>query len=128
MRRQLRGSFRRQYNHSKILEVLIPGDALWRAKGSLAAPSEMLHQTASYVPVDLPVGCDRIPDRKVTGPTFQLPVEFVDQNRNRLEALMTIRHFMQLLPLLLQRLLRRIQVQVFLRSPLQVHDVPERVS
>ncbi len=49
MRRQLRQSLRPQQHDSKILEMLPQGDALARSKRPLAAPSEMLHQTASYV-------------------------------------------------------------------------------
>ena len=101
MHRQLGGLLRGQQHNPKILEMLKQGGALGRSKRPLAAPSEMLLQTASYVPVDLPVSRNRVSNRKVVRPPLQLPVQFADQNRNRLKTLMTTCHLMQLLPLLL---------------------------
>src|SRR5260370_37457242 len=109
-----------------MLKVLQQGDALRWPKRPLAAPSEMLHQTAAYVPVDLPVSRDRISDRKVGRPTLHLPVEVADQYRDRLETLLTVRPLMRLLPLLLQRLLRAIQVQVLSGAAFQGACEPSR--
>src|SRR5690349_19023360 len=69
----------------------------------LAAPLQMPDQTALNIAFDLTVGAGGIAERKVVRPTFQMPIEFSNQARDRLEALMTPGHLAQLCPLSLDR-------------------------
>src|SRR6516225_565777 len=71
----------------------------------LAAPLQMLDQTVPNVAFDLTVGTRGIPEGKVVHPSFQVPIQLSNQDRDRLMALTTIRHLMQLLPFPLDRLL-----------------------
>src|ERR1035437_8551049 len=88
----------------------------------------MLDQATAHVPIDLPVCTRGIPNGKVVRPAFQVPIQLSNQSRDRLEALMAVRHVVQLLPLPLDRLLRRIHVQVLLVAPLQIAIIPKCVS
>src|SRR5713101_3734629 len=87
----------------------------------------MLDQTALNMALDLAVGAHGIPQGKVVCPSFQMPIELSDQDRDRLKALMTIRHFVQLLPLSLDRLLRRKHIQILSTSTFPVAIVPKCV-
>src|ERR1035438_9588176 len=88
----------------------------------------MLDQASAHVPVDLPVGARGIPNGKVVRPSFQVPIQLSNQARDRFETLMTVRHLVQLLPLPLDRLLRRKQIQVLLIASFQIAIIPKRVS
>jgi hypothetical protein len=88
----------------------------------------MLDQATAHVPVNLPVNAAGVPNGKVVRPPFQVPIQLANQCRDRLEALMTVRHFVQLLPLPLDRLLRRKHIQVLLVAPFQIAIIPKRVS
>jgi hypothetical protein len=76
----------------------------------------MLDQTVPNIAFDLAVGADGIPQGKVVRPTCQVPIQLANQDRYRLEALVTIRHLMQLPPLPLDGFLRRKHIQVFLAA------------
>src|ERR1035441_6086465 len=80
----------------------------------------MLNQATAHVPVDLPVRTRGVPNGKVVRPPFQMPIQLSNQCRDRLKALMTVRHLVQLLPLPLDRLRRRKHIQV----PFSSQDQP----
>src|SRR5689334_20417709 len=90
----------------KTLDLFVIADSFRRTEGSLAAPSQMLRETASNARVDLSEGYARIPEVEVVLPAFQVTVQLLNQLRDRLKALPMIGHFMQLLPLLLQSFCR----------------------
>src|SRR6267154_628335 len=94
----------------------------------LTAALQMLDQTALNMALDLTVGAHGVPDGKVVRPSFQMPIQLSNQHRNRLKALMTVSHFVQLLPLPLDRLFRRKHIQVLPVAALPVAIVPKRVS
>src|SRR3974377_1748412 len=94
----------------------------------LTASLQVPDQTVPNVSIDLAVHARGVPKGKVVPPAFQVPIELSDQNRNRLKALMTVRHFMQLLPLPLDRLVRRKHVQIFAGASLQIAVPPKPVS
>src|ERR1022692_2426349 len=64
----------------------------------------MLDQATAHVPVDLPVDAAGVPNGKIVRPPFQMPIQLSNQCRDRLTALMTVRHLVQLLPFPLDRL------------------------
>ena len=70
----------------------------------------------------------RVPEGKVVHPTLQMPVQLSDPYRDWLMALMTVCHFAQLLPLALDRLIRRDHIQVFPITSFQIAVVPKRVA
>src|SRR5260370_23656059 len=88
----------------------------------------MLDQTALNIALDLAVGAHGVPKGKVVRPSLQVSIQLSNQDRDRLEALMTIGDLVQLLPLSLDRLLRRKHIQVVPVSPFAVAVVPKRVS
>jgi hypothetical protein len=71
----------------------------------LAAPLQMLDETTTHEPVDLPVNTRRISKREVVRPAFQVPIQVVCHLRDLLETLMTVRHLVQLVPFALDSLL-----------------------
>src|SRR5690606_16287160 len=93
----------------------------------LAAALQMLDQTALNVALDLRVGTRDVPETEVVSPALQLPVQLANQDRNGLETLTAVRHFVQLLPLPLDGLFRREHVQVFPPTSFQIAVVPERI-
>ena len=64
----------------------------------------MLDQTVPNIAFDLTVGTGGVPEGKVVHPSFQVPIQLANQGWNRLETLTTLSHFVQLLPLPLDRL------------------------
>src|ERR1700676_2029813 len=88
----------------------------------------MPDETASHVPVDLPVHASGVPEREVVRPAFQVPIQLSNQSRDWLEALMTVGHLMQLLSFSLDRFVRRKHIQVFPSASFQIAVVPKRVS
>src|SRR6516225_6850433 len=94
----------------------------------LAAPLRVLDQTVPNVAFDLTVGTRGIPEGKVVHPSFQVPIQLSNQDRDRLMALMTVGHLTQLLPFPLDRLFRREHVQVFSIASFQITVIPERMS
>src|ERR1700676_2543932 len=93
--------------------MLQPWFSLRRTVWPLAASLQMRDQTIPNIAFDLTVGADGVAERKVVHPTFQVPIQLANQNRNRLEALATFGHFVQLLPLPLDGFLRRKHIQIF---------------
>src|ERR1700675_4796585 len=87
----------------------------------------MPDETASHVPVDLPVHARGIPKGKVVRPAFQMSIQLSNQDRDRLEALMTVGHLAQLIPFSLDCFLRRKHIQVFPNASFQIVVVPKRV-
>src|ERR1017187_4880695 len=102
MRRQLHGCQPLQAYQSKTLDLLIVTNPFRRSEGPLAASSQMLRETISNVRVDLSEGHSRIAKVEIFLPALQVPVQPLNQYRDRLEALMTIRHLVQFLPFLLE--------------------------
>src|SRR5438445_2033100 len=88
----------------------------------------MLRETITNVRVDLSEGYARISKVEVVLPTFQVPVQLLNQLRDRLKTLTMIRHLVQLFPFLLQGLRRRTHVQIPPPLPFQVLVVAERES
>src|SRR5437867_7383737 len=74
----------------------------------------MLDQTALNIPIDLTVDTRGVPNGKVVHPTSQVPVQLSNQYPDWFEALMTVRHFVQLLPFLLDGLRQGKHIQVLL--------------
>src|SRR5215467_1483409 len=95
---------------------------------SLAPALQMLDQTVPNVALDLTVGTRGIPKGEVVHPALQMPIQLSNQDRNRLMTLMTVCHFAQLLPLALNRLIRRDHIQIFPITSFQIAVVPKRVS
>src|SRR5947209_13775604 len=94
---------------------------------SLAAALQMLDQTALNVAFDLTVRAHGVSQGEVVRPSFQMSVQLANQDRNRLEALLTVRHLMQLYPLPLDGLWRRKHIQVFSVPAFPVSVIPKRV-
>src|ERR1035437_7237195 len=88
----------------------------------------MLRETISNVPVDLAESLAGMPKVKVVLPALQVPVQFLNQLRDRLAALAMVRHLVQLLPFLLQGFRRRTHIQIPPPAPVQVLVVAERES
>src|SRR5260370_39043032 len=99
-----------------------------RTVRSLAASLQMLNQTALNIAIDLTVDTDGITEGKVVRPPSQVPIQLSNQGRNWLEALVTIGHLVQLLPLPLNRLVRRKHIQVFSIASFPITVVPKRVA
>src|ERR1039457_6066090 len=128
MRRQLHGCQPSQVYQPKPLDLLIEADPFRRSEGPLAASSQMLRETTTNVPVDVSEGLAWIPKVEVVLPALQVPVQPLNQLRDRLKALPMIGHLVQLLPLLLQSFRRRTHIQIPPPAPLQVLGVAERES
>ena len=75
-----------------MVKMMVNADPFRRSKGPLAAPSQMLAETVASVVVDRSKGLTRMSEAKVVPPSFQVPVDLLNQLRNRLEAPLTIRH------------------------------------
>src|SRR6266850_4598653 len=88
----------------------------------------MPDETASHVPVDLPVHASGVPEREVVRPASQVPIQLSNQSRDRLETLMTVGHLMQLLSFSLDRFVRRKHIQVPLMASFQIAIIPKRVA
>src|ERR1035437_4711134 len=88
----------------------------------------MLRETISNVPVDLAESLAGMPKVKVVLPALQVPVQFLNQLRDRLAALAMVRHLVQLLPFLPQGFRRRTHIQIPPPAPVQVLVVAERES
>src|ERR1039457_3873770 len=65
---------------------------------------------------DLPVRTRGVPNGKVVRPPLQVPIQLPNQCQDRLKALMTVRHLVQLLPLPLDRLFRRKHIRTSCRA------------
>ena len=94
----------------------------------LAAALQMLDQTALNMAFDLTVGARGVPNGKVVRPSSQVPIQLSNQDRDGLKTLMTVRHFVQLLLLPLDRLLRRKHIQILPIASFQIAIVPKRVA
>src|ERR1700730_10414061 len=88
----------------------------------------MPDETASHVPVDLPVHASGIPEGEVVRPAFQVPIQLSNQSRDRLETLMTVGHLMQLLSFSSDRFVRRKHIQVPLMAAFLIAIIAKRVS
>ena len=87
MRRQLHGCQPLQIHQPKSLDLFVIADAFRRTEGPLAAPSQVLRETVSNVRVDLSEGHARISKVEVVLPALQVPVQLLNQLRDRLVAL-----------------------------------------
>src|SRR5258708_39922238 len=103
MRRQLHGLVNLQLDQSHVLEMPVVSHAFRWSKGPLAASSQVLRKTITNVQVDLAEGHAWISEGEVVLPAFQVPVELLNQVRQGLPTLMTIRQLMNLLPFPPQR-------------------------
>src|SRR5664280_754877 len=128
MRRQLHGCQPLQIHQPKSLDLLIEADPFRRSVGPLAAPSQMLRETAADVRVDRSEGHAWIPKVEVVLPALQVPVQPLNQLRDRLAALPIIGPLVQLFPFLLQSFRRRTHIQIPPSAPLQALVVAERES
>src|ERR1039458_9490863 len=125
MRRQLHGCQPSQVHQPQSLDLLIEANPFRRSEGPLAASSQMLRETTTNGPVDVSEGLAWKPKVEVVLPALQVPVQPLNQLRDRLKALAMIRHLVQLLPLLLQSFRRRTHIQIPPPAPLQVLVVAE---
>src|ERR1035437_7842265 len=100
MRRQLHGCQPLQTHQPKSLDLLIETDPCRRPVGPLAAPSQMLRETVASGRVDLAEGLAWIPKGEVFLPALHVPVQPLNQVRDRLAALPMTGHLVQFLPLL----------------------------
>src|ERR1039457_4575970 len=82
----------RQTHQPQPLQMRVPRSSFRRSIGPLTAPLEMPDQTAAYEPVDFPVHALGISKGKIVRPPFQMPIQLSNQFRDRLKALMTVRH------------------------------------
>src|SRR6266581_5681493 len=105
-----------------------PRFSLRRPVRPLATSLQMLDQTALNMALDLTVGTRGISQGEVVRPSSQVPIQLSNQNRNWLKTLMTVGHLVQLLPLPLDRLLRRKHIQVFPVASFSIAIVSKRVS
>ena len=87
----------------------------------------MSEQTVPNVAFDLTVGTGWVSEGEVVYPTSEMPIQFPNQDRDRLVALMTTRHFVQLLPFPPERLLRRKHVQVLPVTTFPIPVISKRV-
>src|ERR1039458_1392683 len=116
-----------QTHQPQPLQMRVPRFSFRRSIGPLTAPLEMPDQTAAYEPVDFPVHALGIPKGKIVRPPFQMPIQLSNQFRDRLKALMTVRHLVQLFPFPLDCFLRRKHIQVPLIASLQIPIIPKCV-
>src|ERR1039457_446636 len=128
MRRQLHGCQHLQVLQPKSLDLFVVADSFRRSVGPLAAPSQVLRETVSNVRVDLAEGHARIAEVEVVVPSLQVPVQLLNQLRDRLVALPMIGHLVQLFPFLLQSFRRRTHIEIPPSAPLQALVVAERES
>src|SRR5260370_39627620 len=98
MRRQLHGCQPLQIHQSKALDLFIVADSFRRSVGPLAAPSQVLRETVSNVRVDLTEGLAWIPKIEVVLPALQVPVQLLNQLRDRLWAPPEMRYIRQPFP------------------------------
>ena len=121
-----------QIHQTDFPEELIPRYSLRCAEWPLAASLQMSDESVAHLPVDFPVSACRIAIGKVVCPAFQVPIQFAYQYRDRLETLMTIRHFVQLIPFLLDGLRRRKHIQITTVASFQIavvtKPVPQKVQ
>src|SRR5450759_5786727 len=89
MRRQLHGCQPLQIHQPKSLDLFIETDPFRRSVGPLAAPSQVLRETVSNVRVDLAEGHAWISKVEVVLPALQVPVQLLNQLRDRLCLLYT---------------------------------------
>src|SRR5271165_2116082 len=115
----------RQRNQPQARQMLQPDLPFGRLVGPLAAALQMLDQSAPNISIDLTVGAGGVSEGEIVRPSFQVPIQLANQDRNWFEALMTIRHLVQLLPLPLDGLLRRKHIQVSPAASFQITVVPE---
>src|SRR5579872_288262 len=108
--------------------MLQPWLSAWRAIWPLAAALQMPDQTVPNIALDLTVGAGGVAKREVVHPTSQMPIQLANQDGDRLEALTTPGHLMQLFPLSLDRLPRREHVQVLPIPAFPIPVIPKRVS
>src|ERR1035438_418724 len=87
MRRQLHGCQPSQVYQPKPLDLLIEADPFRRSEGPLAASSQMLRETTTNVPVDVSEGLAWIPKVEVVLPALQVPVQPLNQLRDRIAQL-----------------------------------------
>ena len=113
-----------QTDKPQPVQVPRPSLSLRRPVRPLAAALQMLNQTALNIAIDLTVDAHGIPIGKIVCPAFQMPIQLSNQDRNGLEALMTVGHFVQLLPFPLDRFLRRKHIQILLIASFQIAVVP----
>src|ERR1043165_5757539 len=98
---------------TKPLEVLIVAAPLGQSVGMLASMMlQVVGQPIADMPVDLPIRLARIAVGEVVRPSLQMSIEPCNQARDRSATLTPIRQFVDLIPFLLQRLLRRLHVEV----------------
>src|SRR5271167_352514 len=97
----------RQFHQSQLLEEIEPPDSFRRPEWSLTAPLQMPDEALADEPIDLPVNVPAVSEGKVVHPPFQVSVQLIDQHRDWLETLMTVGHFVQLIPFPLDGLLRQ---------------------
>src|SRR3990172_8638004 len=117
-----------QIDQAQLIQLLVVADSLRRSVGSLAAPSQVVHETVSCVPVDRPECLARVAVLEVVPPSPQLLVEFPDQDWDGFEAHAGAGSLPQFCLFPLDRLLRRSHVQVAPIPALPVPVIPERVS
>src|SRR6185437_7871319 len=98
------------------------------AKGPLASTSQVTDQSFPHERIDLAECLAGITFAKVVAPAGQVLIEFYDQLWDRLEALPGAGHLLELVPLSLQRLAGRTEVQIFPVAATQVAVVSERVA
>jgi hypothetical protein len=120
--------FSRQTDQPQPCQVLQPSLSLRRTVWPLAASLQMSDQTVPNVAFDLAENTGGIPEGKVVRPSFQVPIQLPNQDRNWLMALMTVRHFVKFLPFPLDCLTRRKYIQVFPIASFQIAVVPKCVA
>jgi hypothetical protein len=117
-----------QINQPQLLQVLVIASPLRGSKRSLTAPTQVANEAMSNKPVYLPLCLTRIAERKIVGPSTQLPIHLLDQPGHRHVRPVTVDRVPQLLAPCPQCLTRRGNVKVSVTTAFQVEIVPERVS
>src|ERR1700686_3343857 len=115
----------RQTDQSNPLKIPVPRHSFRRAKWPLTAPLQMPDETATHEPVDIPVNGHGVSEREVVSPSLQMSIQLLNQRGDRLETLMTVRHFVQLVPFPLNGFVRRKYIQIALVASFQIAVIAE---
>src|SRR5437762_13979963 len=117
-----------QVNESEVLQVSIDRGAVGGLPCALATPAQVARQTLAHLGIDLPEGSPIVSYPEVVRPTLEMPVEFADKLRQRLEAALFVDHHPQFLALSREGLLRRVHVPITQLSAIPVSIQPEAVT
>src|SRR5437870_7486902 len=108
-----------------MLQVSIDRSAVGGSPCAVATSAQVARQALAHLSVDLPEGSPIVSHPEVVRPALEMPVEFADKFRQRLEAALFVNHHPQLLALSRKGFLRRVHVPIAQFSAMPVSIQPE---